>query len=102
MDIGLTMGMKFTAYYPEEHDGQALAQRLRSRLTAGQLNEDAYKLEYASSASTFLYLYVIKQEPNWSPSRLMRVLRDLAHAPYMQYHPDSDSNDAASISSRGA
>lgn len=93
-DKDLQRGMKFVAYYPEEHDSAVLVSRVRSSFIDGMSDQSAYNLEYVSSGSTFLYLYVIKHVPDWSPNRLMKALRREGHSPYMTYHEDAESKNA--------
>jgi hypothetical protein len=58
LESNLEEGMHWVAYYPSEDDALALLRRLRAELEAF-LPSEHYELDYATSASTAIYVTVI-------------------------------------------
>jgi hypothetical protein len=70
----LEVGMRFVAYYAKEEDAEALRSRFQRKLSTSIPDGSHFILEHARSASSVLYLSIIKKPPNVNIENILNQL----------------------------
>lgn len=65
--------MHVIAYYQTEHDAAGLCDRVKAELAECLLPASHYALDYATSASTVIYVHIIKRTSRSSIATLIRA-----------------------------
>lgn len=88
----LEAGMHFAAYYPLEDDALSLREWVRSKLAACLPDSSHYVLEYASSASTVIYVHIVKKTSIATLEDINEaLLRAMADPPKVTIAVDSET-----------
>jgi hypothetical protein len=99
----LEVGMQFVAYYAEEEDSGALWDRFQRELLKIVPDVSHYELERARSASSMLYLKIIKRPPNVSIDSILKQLLAVSDwVPWCTLDPGADCPDIFELRKEGS
>jgi hypothetical protein len=99
----LEAGLQFIAYYPLEDDSVALVERLRQESTVCSLPTSHFILDYATSASTVIYVHVIKRTSTSNIENFVGILHKISEANppevIVNFGKDSEYQDVFKVES---
>lgn len=75
-DSFLEVGLSFVLYYPFDNEAEALQTSVQSSFTDLKIDPSYYEIEHATSASSVIYVHILRQLTSYDIKRLLATIEE--------------------------